>query len=99
MIDVLPVDTHMLEPPLQGVPVHEVRDMSLADFPRDPDVESKGKDLVELVPRDCLGTKGRTARTVVQMKGRMGTWKLLPKPTTSTKKARQEPGLVKANVA
>jgi hypothetical protein len=73
MINMLPVDACMLEPTLQRLAVHEMRNMAAAEFPRDADVEAERKDFVELLSRNIFGADDGTARAVIVMAGRKTT--------------------------
>jgi hypothetical protein len=93
MIDMLPVDARMLEPPLQGSTVYEMRRVAAAEFPRDTDVEPERKDLVELVSRNIFSANGGTAGTVVVV----AEWKRTHEVTCGNRapkkeRARQIPG-------
>src|ERR1700679_862437 len=73
MIDMLPIDACMFEPPFQWLAVHERRSGAATEFPSDADVEAERKDLVELFSRNIFSTNDGTARAVVVMAERKTT--------------------------
>jgi hypothetical protein len=93
MIGMLPIDTCMLKPTLQWTAVYEMRDVAAAEFPRDADVETERKYLVNLFARNVLSSDDGTARAVIVVAERKATHEITRGNRSPT---QREPGRCRA---
>jgi len=93
MIDVLPVDARMLQPPLQRRRVDAMRYVAPAKLPRDADVEAEGKNLIKLVCRTTRTAEYRTARAVLVVAERKSAHEVTYGANENTKSSPASAGL------